>query len=85
MVIELKVKDVMSKRVITIEADANIQEVGRKMAKARVGSVIVTKNKRPVGIITDSDLIKKVVSKNILHSKVKVEDIMSSTIIIKTR
>ena len=57
-------------------------DVAKKMARGRVGSVIVQKEKKPIGIITDSDIIKKVVAKDKLPSSVKVEDIMSSPIII---
>jgi len=75
------VKDIMTVRVITIDINKNIEEAAKKMAKARAGSIIVIENEKPVGIITDSDIIKQVVAKNLRPSEVKVEDIMSSPIL----
>ena len=75
------VKDIMTTRVITIDIDKNMHEAGKKMAKARVSTLIVMENRRPVGIITDSDIIKQIVAKNLRPSDVKVEEIMSSPIL----
>jgi len=62
------VKDIMSKPVQKIDSDANVELAGRNMAKARIDSIIVVKKGNAVGILTDSDLIKKIVAKNIKPS-----------------
>jgi CBS domain-containing protein len=75
------VKDVMSKPVITIEETKTAKDAGEIMKRTRKGCLIVTKKSKPVGIISDSDLIKKIVAKNIKASQVKLKDIMSKPLV----
>jgi len=51
------------------------------MAKHRVGSIIIIKNKNPIGIITETDLNKKVVALAKDPRKLKIVDIMSSPVV----
>ncbi len=75
---KLTVKDIMTRRVITIDKDKSILDAAKKMTRARVGTIIIMDGKKPIGIITTTDIIKKVVAKNLRPSEVKVIDIMSS-------
>lgn len=75
------VKDIMSKPVVTIEQSKTAKDAASIMSKRRRGCIIITKNKKPVGIISDSDLIKRVVATNIKASQVKLKNIMSSPLV----
>jgi CBS domain-containing protein len=75
------VKEIMVKPVYTIEANKTVREAGKLMRKVRRGFLVVTKNKKPVGVISDSDIINEVVAKNKLASKIKVSEIMSKPIV----
>ena len=74
------VKDIMSKP-LTIDLNKSIYQAGKLMKKTRRDCVIVTKNNHPVGIVTDSDLIKKIIAKNIKPSSLKLKDIMSKPLV----
>jgi len=76
-----KVKEIMSTPVLTIEYNKTVEDAAKIMAKNRVGSLIVTKNKKAIGILTDSDIIKKVVAKNKVPSKLKVLSVMGKPLI----
>lgn len=78
---KILVKDIMTKRVITISPDKTVYDAARKMARARVGTIIIVQNGKPIGIITESDIIKKVVAKNLKPSDIRVTEIMSSPVI----
>lgn len=78
----LLVKDIMTKPVVAIDINKSAKHAGMLIKKTRKGALIVVKNGRPVGILTDSDLIKKVIAKNILPSRVKVKNIMSKPLIV---
>jgi len=54
------VKDVMSSTVRTVTSDATIMEAARAMAKWKIGSLVITDGKKPVGIITEGDISKSV-------------------------
>lgn len=71
----------MVKNIVTIDQEKTVKQAGELMKKTRKGCLIVTKNGKPVGILSDSDVIKRVVAKNFLPSKIKVKQVMSSPLI----
>ena len=76
------VKDVMTSPVITIGETGNAQKAAQLMDKNDVGGVIVTsKEGKPVGIITERDMITRVLTKNILPSSVNVKKVMTSPLL----
>jgi len=68
------VKDIMVKPVKTIDYNKTIKDTAALMKKYGKGSLIVVKNKKPVGIITADDIVYKIVAKNIKPSSAKVKD-----------
>lgn len=54
------VSDVMHE-IISIEESVYVYEAAQKMIENKIGSIIVTRNSEPVGIITRSDMIKRVI------------------------
>jgi len=75
----LLVRDVMTSPVVTVKEDTSVYEVAQQMDKFNIGCVIVTKDEdKPVGIITERDIVLRVVEKNELPSKVKAKEIMST-------
>jgi CBS domain-containing protein len=76
------VKDAMTSPVIAIGEEGIVQEAAQLMDKNDVGCIIVTdKNGKPVGIITERDLITRVLAKNALASKVKAKKVMTSPLL----
>jgi CBS domain-containing protein len=59
---KVMVRDVMNSPVITASPDEPIREVARKMREARVGSVVITEGEQPLGIVTEGDIVAKVVA-----------------------
>jgi len=78
---DLSVSDVMSRRLITAEASETADKLAGKMADSGVGCIIVIKDNHPVGIVTERDLVVKLISKNAQPSKVNAQDIMSTPLI----
>lgn len=68
----------MKKDVISIEEYAPITEVAKLMKIHDIGSVVVAKNKKAEGIITEKDVIHQVVAKGADASKITAKDIMSA-------
>ncbi|UXD21461.1 hypothetical protein IPA_04505 [Ignicoccus pacificus DSM 13166] len=75
---KLRVIDLIVRDPVTIDSEASIVDVANKMIKEKVGSIIVTVDGIPKGIITEGDIVKKVVAKNLKPSEVKARDIMST-------
>ena len=79
---KMLVKDVMSSPVMTIGENENAHKAAKLMDKNGIGCVIITdKNQKPVGIITERDLITRVVTKNVLPSTIKAGKMMTSPLI----
>jgi len=78
----LNVEDVMVEEVVTVEADATVQEAVDLMNKHEIGCLIVVLRGRPVGIITERDMLKRVLAKSIDPEKIKVSEIMSVPLIM---
>jgi CBS domain-containing protein len=76
------VKDVMSSPAITVEENAPANRVAELMDKHALGCIIVTnKEGKPVGIITERDLVLRVLSKNVKPDTVKADEVMTSPLI----
>jgi len=63
---------------MTSNPDETVVQISGKMAASKAGSIIVLQNDLPVGIVTEGDIVTKVVSKDIKPSAVAAKDIMSS-------
>ncbi|MGM5484172.1 MAG: CBS domain-containing protein [Nanobdellota archaeon] len=73
---DFKVYDAMTKKPVSIEPKTSIIECANIMKENDVGSVLVLEGKQFVGIITESDIIKKVVSSGKKLDDIKAENIM---------
>ncbi|PNQ72553.1 nucleotidyltransferase [Hanstruepera neustonica] len=69
-----------SKNPITCHSNTPIQEAAQTMTTNRVGSIIITDNQKPIGIITDKDLRVKIATGNI-RIEAPVTEIMSTPVI----
>ena len=58
LISKVKVKNVMTKKVITVDKDTPIEEAARIMADKKIGGMPVTSEGKVVGIITETDLFK---------------------------
>ena len=58
MLSKITVKEVMTRKVLTVQTDTPIEEAARLMADNKIGGVPVMKANKVVGIITETDLFK---------------------------
>ena len=73
------VKDVMSNPVVTVEEHVTVNKIAKIMKDNSIGCIIVTsKEEKPLGIITERDLVERVLTKNVKPDSVKAEEIMST-------
>ena len=76
------VKDVMSSPVVTLDEDATSNRVAHIMDENELGCVIVTnKAGNPVGILTERDLVIRVLAKNLKPDAIKAKEIMTSPLV----
>ena len=76
------VKDIMSSPVVTLDENATSNKVATLMDENDLGCVIVTnKAGKPVGIITERDLVIRVLAKNLVPDAVKAKEIATSPLV----
>ena len=71
---------IMSKKPKAVGPSVSIASAAKKMKAARVGSLFVKKGKKLVGIVTDTDIVRRAVAMSKPLGKLTVEKIMTSPI-----
>ncbi|HXX97438.1 MAG TPA: CBS domain-containing protein [Candidatus Bathyarchaeia archaeon] len=78
----LSISDILRKKLESVEDTTSIQEVAKKMKDRDVSSlVVVDTNGKPVGIVTERDIITKVCTNDVPTSTVISKEIMSTPLI----
>ena len=80
--VTLKVEDVMVKEVITIDENSTVKEAVDIMNKFEIGCLIAIRKGKAMGILTERDLLKRVVAEGKDANKTKVKDIMTSPLVV---
>jgi CBS domain-containing protein len=77
----MKVKEIMSFPAITEDEDASVTRILKHMGLSQVGSIVITKEGKPIGIAVDYNIAEKVILKDRNPDEVKAKEIMSSPLI----
>jgi len=75
------VSDIMSSPVITLNGEVNIRDAALLMTDKRIGSIIVTERGKPIGIVTERDVIERIVCPCKDPCEVKMKEIMTRPVI----
>ncbi len=78
---EISVAEVMNKAVITMDIDSDIHAIAKEMVSRDAGSVIITEDGKAMGIITERDLVKGVITQNKKPSEVNASEILSTPLV----
>src|SRR5678815_618421 len=74
------VEKIMKKQLKTVGPSVSVVSAAKKMKVAKVGSLFVKKGKKLVGIVTDTDIVRRAVAMSKPLGKLTVEKIMTSPI-----
>lgn len=80
--LKFKVKDVMTSEVIAIDKDVNASDAAKLMKEKKVGGILVKKDGKVVGILTERDLVRRVIAEDKDPADVKVSEIMSKPVVV---
>jgi len=75
------VRDVMAKDVKVVRPDTSVKEVVATMNKFNIGSIIVVQGDRPVGIITERDILRRLVEPCLAPEILTARQIMTSPVL----
>jgi CBS domain-containing protein len=74
----MKVSEVMTRNPEVIKAGATIFEAAKRLAEKDIGGMPVERDDRLIGMLTDRDIVVRVIADHRDPSKTKVEDVVSS-------
>lgn len=78
----LKVEDVMVEDVITIDPDATVKKAVSLMNENEIGCLIVVKQGKAVGIVTERDMLSRVLSLGRDPERTRVVEVMSAPLVV---
>ena len=78
----MDVKDLMVKEIITVNLTTKIRDAVELMNKNQIGCLVVTRKGKPVGIMTERDVLKKIVCRCKNPEQIRVSEIMSKPLIV---
>jgi CBS domain-containing protein len=79
---EVIIKEAMKSNPIVVKPKITVLEAAKLMKEKKIGNVIVVENNQPIGILTESDIIKKVVAEGKTAKTVLVEEVMTTPVIV---
>jgi len=78
---EVPVFEIMNTNIPQLEPFESVEDAAAKMVEFSSGCVIISDEGKPVGIVTERDIVRKVVSERKNPAETQVRDIMSSPIV----
>lgn len=78
---EVRVRDVVRRPLISVDASDTVKYVAKLMVEKNISGVVVMDNGKPVGLVTERDLVSKVLAKDRNAAELKAGEIMSSPLI----
>jgi CBS domain-containing protein len=77
----IPVKLVMRRNVVSTYADTSVAEAAEVMQDRGVGSLLIKDGKNAIGILTETDIVQKVVAEGLNPAVTRVKDVMSTPLI----
>ena len=76
----MRARDAIRKLPETIQADETIKRAARRMDEAAVGALVVIDKGRPVGIVTDRDLVVRAMARGYPHDS-RVDSVLTNGLV----
>jgi len=78
----LKIEDVMVEEVISVPEKATVRKAAELMNKHEIGCLVVVSKGKPVGIVTETDMVKSVILESADPEETNVTEIMSGPLVV---
>jgi CBS domain-containing protein len=78
MTTRLVVRDIMNSPVVSASPTDNVRDIAKKMKDEKIGSIVIIDRDKPVGIVTDWDIVSNGVVMDTRPSQIKARDVMQA-------
>lgn len=72
-----QVRDIMQKNVITIDQDKSALDASKMLSEKKISFLVVQKDSRPIGVITERDIVQKISSLDEKPSEFLLRDVIT--------
>jgi CBS domain-containing protein len=79
---EVIVKEAMKMKPVIVAPTMSVLKAVQFMKRHKIGNVIIVENNQPIGILTESDVIKKVVAEEKNPKIVQVSEVMTTPVVV---
>jgi CBS domain-containing protein len=79
---DLRVEDVILRKVVTIDSESTVEEATEKMHSSFTSSLVVLSGKKIVGFLSTRDIVSNIVANGLDPKKVLVNEVMTSPVIM---
>lgn len=76
MTTRVLVRDIMNSPVISATPGDTVRDIARKMKEEKIGSIVIMEKDKPVGIVTDWDIVSNGLTNDVKPSQIKAKDVM---------
>lgn len=81
MTLASTIKDTMKRNIVVVRPEDSIKEAVRNMASKNIGCLVVVDKNKPVGIMTERDVIKRIMANGVDTEKTRIKEVMTRKII----
>ncbi|MEW6604404.1 MAG: CBS domain-containing protein [Thermoproteota archaeon] len=76
MTTRVLVRDIMNSPVVSASPNDTVRDIAKKMKEEKIGSIVIMDKDKPVGIVTDWDIVSNGLTKDAKPSQIKAKDVM---------
>ncbi len=76
MTTRVLVRDIMNSPVVSASPGDNVRDIAKKMKEEKIGSIVIMDKDKPVGIVTDWDIVSTGLTKDAKPSLIKAKEVM---------
>ncbi|HSG31838.1 MAG TPA: CBS domain-containing protein [Thermodesulfobacteriota bacterium] len=76
----MSISSFCNKEVICVEMGTSIEQVGNLMEEKNIGCVVVIDSGKPCGLVTDRDILIRVINRGLSPAETYVDDVMSELV-----
>jgi len=73
-----QVRDIMEKNVITIPLDKTALDAAKMLKEKKISFLVIVRDDKPLGIVTERDIVRKIAAEDKTASSIPLENIMSA-------
>jgi CBS domain-containing protein len=84
MTTRVLVRDIMNSPVVSAAPNDTIHDIAKKMKEGNIGSIVIMEKDKPLGIVTDWDIVSNAIVNDAKPSQIKAKDVMKEIYTIES-